>query len=131
MTKPLLPLRIAAWRGWCGRCPQCDKAPLFARFLKQVTACPKCGAVYGDIRADDAPPWLTILITGHLIAPPLTATELAYDPPLWFSMSFWPILSLVLAMLILPRAKGLFIGILWQTQAASPDDGIRAEDFDG
>ncbi len=31
-------------------------------------------------------------------------------------MIVWPAVALALALVLLPRAKGLFIGIIWRTQ---------------
>ena len=63
------PFLVAVGRGFSGRCPNCGKSKLFRGYLKQVDACPVCGERWGHIRADDAPPWLTILIVGHIIIP--------------------------------------------------------------
>ena len=79
-------------RGALGRCPRCGRGPLLHRYLKVVGECSACGEPYGHFRADDAPPWLTILLVGHLVAPFFllieenfeltTATELAILIPL-------------------------------------------------
>lgn len=47
------------------RCPACGKTPLFHGFLTVVTVCPACGLPLGELPADDAPPYVTILIVGH------------------------------------------------------------------
>lgn len=119
-----------AWRGWCGRCPNCNAAPLMKSWLRQVDACAGCGTHFGEIRADDGPPWLTILLVGHLIAPAMTATQMSYDPPIWVGITVWMTVALALAALLLPRAKGLFVAVIWATAAAQPDDGIQAADFE-
>jgi uncharacterized protein (DUF983 family) len=63
------PLGLAARRGLIGLCPSCGKTKLFASYLKQVEACPNCGAHFGRIRADDAAPWGTIIVVGHIFMP--------------------------------------------------------------
>jgi uncharacterized protein (DUF983 family) len=35
--------------------------------------------------------------------------------PNWISMTLWPALGLALAVALLPRAKGLFVGVIWAT----------------
>lgn len=110
-------LRAAVGRALRGRCPNCGGGPLFASYLKQVENCARCGERFGHIRADDAPPWLTILITGHLIVPMALAVEAHSTWPIWMPMVAWPSLALATALLILPRAKALFIGIIWATGA--------------
>ncbi|HYN38388.1 MAG TPA: DUF983 domain-containing protein [Rhodospirillales bacterium] len=120
---PQLPRRprpsflLAAGRGLAGRCPNCGKAALFRSYLKQVGSCPRCGEAWGHIRADDAPPWLTILVVGHVLVPPAIAVEASDLWPGWVSMTLWPVLALLLSLLILPRAKGLFIAAIWKTRA--------------
>ena len=37
--------------------------------------------------------------------------------PAWVAMTGWPLVALALALLVLPRAKTLFIGIIWSTGA--------------
>lgn len=107
----------AAGRALAGRCPNCGQSPLFASYLKQVEHCAVCGEAWGHIRADDAPPWLTILIVGHILVPPAIAVEAWELWPGWVSMTLWPALALALSLLILPRAKGLFIAAIWKTRA--------------
>ena len=112
----LWPAIVKALRG---KCPQCGKAPLFRSYLKQVDHCAHCHAAWGDVRADDAPPWLTILIVGHIMAPFLTFVV----QEKLFSMLTIQIGSVVVALalifLILPRAKALFIAVIWATRAGS------------
>ena len=103
-----------AKRGLAGRCPHCGKGKLFRSYLKQVDDCSACGEHFGTIRADDGPAWLTILAVGHIVVP--LVVEFERDPvwPAWVSMVLWPSLALVLALVLLPLAKGLFITILWR-----------------
>lgn len=115
-------LRAAA-RALAGRCPACGKGPLFARYLKQVERCSVCNEPWGHIRADDAPPWLTILIVGHIILPLAITVEGIVTWPDWVSMTLWPVLALALAALILPRAKALLLSAIWFTRAPGSEAG--------
>ena len=77
-------------RGFLGRCPSCGKKPLFRSYLKQVSACSNCSAEFARIRADDAAPWLTIIIVGHVFLPLIstaTAAGLGYQSPSGFGIS--------------------------------------------
>jgi uncharacterized protein (DUF983 family) len=103
-------------RGIAGRCPKCGAGKLLASYLKPVAACAVCGEVLGNIRADDGPPWLTILITGHILLPLIFTIEPHLNWPDWLSMSVWVSLATALMLLILPRAKGLFIGVIWKNR---------------
>jgi uncharacterized protein (DUF983 family) len=111
------PLGTAMWRGLRGRCPACGEGRLFARYLKQVAACPSCGVPLGHLRSDDAAPWLTILVVGHIVVPLMLSVERYSQWPEWVAMIVWPFFALALALVVLPRAKGLLLSIIWATRA--------------
>ena len=108
-------LLLTLLRGLVGRCPACGHGKIFARYLKPVQACSHCGEALGHIRADDGPAWLTILIVGHVIGPVLLATATSSTWPDWVHMVVWPLAALLLALVVLPHAKGIFISAIWRT----------------
>ena len=110
-------MRTAAIRSTRGLCPCCGRGKLFATYLKQVEQCSCCGESFGQIRADDAAPWLTIILVGHLFLPLVFFVNIAVFVPEWSVAIVWAALFALLSVLILPRAKGLFIAILWVTRA--------------
>jgi len=118
-----VPLALAMGRGFLGRCPSCGRSLLFARYLEQVQCCPLCGAEFGRIRADDAAPWLTLIVVGHLFLPLIFIVNLAAFLPFWISVTCWAAFFCGVALLLLPRAKGLFIGMLWVTRAPGSESG--------
>ncbi|MFO1112895.1 MAG: DUF983 domain-containing protein [Rhodospirillales bacterium] len=65
---------------------------------------------------DDAPPWLTILIVGHIAVPAAMAVESEGLLPFWASMTLRPPLALALSLILL-RAKGAFIATIWLLRA--------------
>ncbi len=99
------------------RCPNCGQGRLMRAYLKPVERCAVCAERFGHIRADDAGPWLTILLVGHLVVPAALLVEQNTQWPAWVAMTVWPLVALALALLVLPRAKTLFIGIIWSTGA--------------
>jgi uncharacterized protein (DUF983 family) len=105
---------LVALRSLLGRCPNCGRGPLFASYLRQVEYCACCGEQLGHIRADDGPAWLTILLVGHILAPLLLVVIPNTSWPDWMSVTVWSGLALVLTLSILPRAKGLFIALIWR-----------------
>ena len=113
MPDASISLGLAAWRGLIGRCPRCGEGRLFAGYLKQVETCAVCGEDWGHIRADDGPAWLTILIVGHIVVGAVLSVEPYVDWPQWFSTTLWVAVALVLTLLGLPRAKGVFIAFIW------------------
>jgi uncharacterized protein (DUF983 family) len=105
------------WRamrdGLRGRCPACGKGSLFGRYLKVADACPRCGEALHHHRADDAPPYFTILIVGHVIVGAILPVERAFTPPLWVHAALWLPLTLAMALFLLPRIKGVIVGLQW------------------
>jgi uncharacterized protein (DUF983 family) len=101
-------------RGLTGRCPNCGKGKIFKSYLKVNDACPNCGEELFHHRADDAPPYFTILIVGHVIgAAMLTVEETAPDLPIWQHAIIWPSLTLALSLILLPMVKGALIDYQW------------------
>src|SRR5665213_601265 len=84
-----VPLSLAMKRGFLGRCPSCGKTPLFRSYLKQVESCSACHAEFGRIRADDAAPWLTIIVVGHLFLPLIFFVNLETVMPFWLGVTAW------------------------------------------
>jgi len=86
---------------------------MFRRYLKVADECPACGEALHHHRADDAPPYFTIVIVGHIVVGLLLAVEMAYRPPLWLHAVIWLPLTVLLALLILPSIKGALVGLQW------------------
>lgn len=115
MTTANLPatFREAAWRGMRGHCPRCDGARLFARWLKPFDACPACAQDWTHQRADDFPAYLSILITGHIMAPIIIALVADFAlGTLALVLTIVP-LALVLMLGLLQPAKGAVIAAQW------------------
>ena len=105
-------MATAIGRGLLGRCPACGKSHLFNGFLRVVTECTNCHAPLGLARADDAPPYITILITGHVIVPLLFIVDRASDlSTLVMSAIFLP-LTFFMALGLLRPIKGGTVGLM-------------------
>mgnify|MGYP003352389930 CR=1 FL=1 len=77
-------------------------------------SCPACGEALHHHRADDAPPYFTILVVGHVIgALILLVDEIDPDLAMWKHMAIWPALVIVLSLALLPRIKGALVGLQW------------------
>ncbi|MEC9369581.1 MAG: DUF983 domain-containing protein [Pseudomonadota bacterium] len=100
-------------RGLARRCPNCGIGSLFRAFLKPVDHCPHCAEPMHHQRADDAPPYFTMLIVGHLIVPALLSVEMAYAPPIWVHMLIWPTAAVAMSLFLLQPVKGALIGLQW------------------
>jgi uncharacterized protein (DUF983 family) len=103
-------------RGFSGKCPNCGEGTLFYSYLKVNPLCPHCGLALGEFRADDAPPYFTILIVGHIIVPAMLILEQLEHPAEWIHMALWLPLTLGLSLFLLPRIKGAVIGAQWSAK---------------
>jgi uncharacterized protein (DUF983 family) len=118
LNTPVSTASRGAWlslrRGLMGRCPNCGIGKIFKSYLKVNDRCPHCGEELFHHRADDAPPYFTILIVGHVVgAAMLTVEEIASDLPIWLHAIVWPSLTLVLSLVLLPMIKGALIDYQW------------------
>src|ERR1700755_1487084 len=104
----------ASKRGFVGRCPNCGKGAIFGRYLKVNAECPVCHEELHHQRADDAPPYFTMLVVGHVVVGGMLAVEEYNDSlPIWIHAIIWPLLVLALSLALLPRIKGALIGYQW------------------
>lgn len=100
-------------RGLRLRCPNCGKGRLFRSFLKVSEKCEVCGSDNSVYPSDDAPPYLTLVLTGHVIVPIYMAVERAFAPPVWLSASIWLPVTAIMSILLLPYMKGGVLGFCW------------------
>jgi uncharacterized protein (DUF983 family) len=107
----------AIWRGARGRCPRCGEGRLLHHYLKMVDCCSVCGEPYGHYRTDDAAPWLTILVVGHITVPFVVLWEINFDPPLALVFAVCLPLIVGLTLVLLPRCKGIMAAVLWAMKA--------------
>jgi len=112
-SRPERPLGDAILRGLSSRCPACGEGKLFDGYLAVQHACPSCGEELHHHRADDAPPYFTILIVGHLIVSLVLGVEVAFKPPLWIHFMLWIPLTIISALAVLRPIKGGVVGLQW------------------
>jgi uncharacterized protein (DUF983 family) len=103
----------AMWRGWRQRCPACGKGKLYRKYLKVVDHCGACGEALHHHRADDAPPYFTMLIVGHVVVGGILLLEEAWAPATWVQLAIWLPLLLLMSLALLPRVKGVLVGLQW------------------
>jgi len=113
MNKQRPGLANVLFRGLRRRCPRCGRGHILHSYLKVTSACDSCTEPLGHIRADDFPPYLTIVIVGHIMLPLVFYTERAFVLPTWIEMSVWPLLALLLMAAVLPVMKGACVGLMW------------------
>ena len=99
-------------RGVFGRCPSCGTTPIFDGYLKVHDKCGNCGAPLGDMPADDAPPYIAMLVVLHFLAFFLVIFYKGGFRPGLILSGFLLLLLALLCMAALRMAKGAVIGIL-------------------
>ncbi len=109
---PHPPMLTAIGRGLLGRCPGCGQSHLFNGFLRVVAECRNCGAPLGLARADDAPPYLTILVTGHIVVPLIYMVDRMNEPPIWVMSAIFLPLTFCVALGLLRPIKGGTVGVM-------------------
>ncbi len=103
----------AMLRGFMLHCPSCGEGKLMRSYLKVNDHCPHCHEDLSHHQADDAPPYFTILLVGHIVVPLLLSVEMIWHPPMWVDFVTWlPTLG-ILSLLLLPRVKGAVVGLQW------------------
>lgn len=121
---PMPDVPTAMLRGARGLCPACGQTRLFAGYLRVAERCAACEAPLGEIRADDAPPYFTILIVGHIVVPVMYFLERAYAPSLLLQTAIWVPVTTVLTLALLRPIKGATLGLMLRLGLArSGQDG--------
>jgi len=135
----------AIWRGMRGRCPRCACTRLFKRFLKPVSRCVACGEDWTARSSDDFPPYVVILMLGHVIAPGMISLETMAHPPLWVHLVIWLPLVAILAAVFIQPAKGGVMALQWwvahgahataaardQEEASTPSPAASSSELNG
>ncbi len=107
------PLARAMGRGARGLCPACSAGPLFAGYLAVAPVCSHCGEAFHHHRADDLPPYLTILLVGHIVVSGLLIGERLYRPDVSLALAFWLPVTAVLTLALLRPIKGAVVALQW------------------
>jgi uncharacterized protein (DUF983 family) len=102
-------------RGLICRCPNCGKGRLYKGFLTPVSSCEVCGNDNTVYPSDDLPPYLTVLLVGHIIVGLLLLVNLYVSWPVWLQLSIWLPATAALSFALLRPMKGVAIGICWAT----------------
>jgi len=102
---------VAIRRGLLGRCPACGEGPVFGRWLKVAETCTACSTELHHHRADDLPPYIVIVIVGHIVGYGILATEMGYEVPLWLQAGVWPLITVGLSVLLMQPVKGAVVGL--------------------
>ncbi len=109
---------------------------MFRGYIKVQETCQTCGHDNGQYRADDAGPYFTILLVGHLVIGPMLIFPFIWQAPIVLVLGTTLPLIAVATLLLLPLVKGAVIGVQWGMKAkrllappsAVESPPIRSED---
>lgn len=108
--RPLLP---ALLRGARCRCPHCGEGKIFGSYLKVNDACPVCGEELHHHKADDLPPYISIVIFGHILVGALLHMEMTMTvQPYVYMLTLVPA-AVILPLVMLPSIKGAVVALQW------------------
>ena len=108
--RPLVPALLNGAR--C-RCPKCGEGRIFRAYLKVNDQCPACGEELHYHKADDLPPYISIIIFGHILVGALLHMEMTMTvQPYVYMMTLAP-LAVILPLVMLPSIKGAVVALQW------------------
>ncbi|MBB3933293.1 uncharacterized protein (DUF983 family) [Kaistia hirudinis] len=111
--RPPRSVQQAMMRGFACRCPACGSGRVFNGYLKVVDRCDACGEDLSHQRADDAPPYFTIVAVGHIIVPLILIVETTFHLSNFANLAIWLPLTLILTLVLLRPIKGAVVGMQW------------------
>ena len=115
----------AMGRGILCKCPHCGKGKLFRAYLKVAVSCEACGEPLNLHRADDFPPYIAIMIVGHVIVLGMMHLEMVYRiDPMVYLYTALP-LAIIMPLVILPSIKGSIVGLQWANRMYGFGNGQR------
>ena len=121
------PLRRSVLRGLAGHCPSCGKGALLWKYLKVNGRFEVCDTDLARYPADDGPAYLTILVIGHLVVAPMLFFPIVWRNP----AASLPVILTALAaltLLVLPRIKGGWIGLMYALGVKDTDAHLHTAD---
>jgi uncharacterized protein (DUF983 family) len=107
------PLGRSIVRGLLCRCPNCGDGKLFRAYLKPVDQCAVCGEELFHQRSDDLPPYLVIMLLGHIVVGGYVMTDVVYHLPMWLTLAIWAPITVAAGLLSIQPIKGGVIGLQW------------------
>jgi len=110
------------------RCPKCGKGHMFRAYLKVADKCDVCGEELFHHRADDMPPYLSILIVGHIIVGLMLEMEFHAEIAPWVYVATMVPAAIILPLALLPSIKGAIVGLQWANRMHGFDPANRHPD---
>lgn len=118
----------AIWNGMKCRCPNCGKGKLFRAYLKVADSCSECGEELKWHKADDLPPYIAIIIVGHVIIGIMMELKSVAPQQPWVYLATMVPLALIMPLAMLPSVKGAVVGLQWANYMHGFDPAHRPAD---
>jgi uncharacterized protein (DUF983 family) len=122
-------------RGLLNRCPRCGRGRMFTRFLKVADQCPSCGEDLHHHRADDLPPYIVVMIVGHVMLGAFMMTDMIVALSNWQHLAIWIPLTIAATLALMQPVKGGVVGLQWALrmhgfggQDDAPEDALPPQD---
>lgn len=112
-ARPRRSVASALWRGLRCTCPACAAPGLFRAYLKPIENCRTCGEDLSHQRADDAPPYFTMVIVGHIVVPIMLAVAMRTELSNMTHLMIWLPVTLAMTLALLQPVKGATIALQW------------------
>jgi uncharacterized protein (DUF983 family) len=106
-------------------CPNCGKGKLFRAYLKVSDTCSECGEELHWHKADDLPPYISIIIVGHVLIGLMMEIETFAPQPGWVYLATMVPLALIMPLAMLPSIKGAVVGLQWANRMHGFDPAHR------
>lgn len=106
-------LLLGIKRGLRLRCPECGEGRLYRKYLKVQSPCEVCGHDNLQYPSDDAPPYFTIFLVGHVVIAPMLFFNFIWTANIWVVLLTTLPLLFFLTLLCLPVVKGAVLGAMW------------------
>jgi len=113
LTQPERPLSHAIINGLRCKCPNCGESELFEGFTTVKKSCDNCSEEFFHHRADDLPPYLIILIVGHVMVFFLVLAMKYELFGMWTTAIGGSMIAVIMALALLRPIKGMVVGIQW------------------
>lgn len=107
------PLGRSILRGLMCTCPACGSGRLFNSFLRPVERCSVCDEDLSHQRADDLPPYIVIMIVGHVLLGGFMMTDLVFVLSTWTHLAIWTPIAILVSLAIIQPVKGGVVGLQW------------------
>jgi len=115
-----VPTLVAIGRGVLGRCPCCGKSPLFTSFLKVAKSCSTCPAPLDQVRAEDMPPYVVVVIVGHIMVASMLVLERYTNLSATVESAILLPLTALAALVLLQPVKGGVVGLMLKLGVLTP-----------